>query len=270
MRIDVVSDLHVDMWWYGDVFQQMAGGGDVLVMAGDTGNTPEVAWETALEASKRWEGVLLIDGNHEHYATKRRRHTVDDVNAFLQGRCEAHRSIHWLNPVDGWERDGVRVLGTNGWYDFRAAVRGTQVEQKNRWMDYNNDAVHIGFGHAQPECRAERSARALQAGLEQAQDDKWIHSVVVVTHTIPRRGAPYNGIYATPGYDANTGAFVNTCMEQVGSPKLVAWVFGHTHQPCDTVQDGVRFLANPRGYQGERDVVYRPKTLDLREQVKRH
>ena len=118
MNIDIVSDLHVDFRGGDDPFKGMAGG-DVLIIAGDSANDPQTSIETAKQALKKWRTVLVIDGNHEHYASRRRNTTVDDNNAWMRRQCEQRDGLRWLTP-DGWERDGVRVIGTNGWYDFRA------------------------------------------------------------------------------------------------------------------------------------------------------
>jgi predicted phosphodiesterase len=34
--------------------------------------------------------------------------------------------------------------------------------------------------------------------------------------------------------------------------KIKVWTFGHTHFTYDFVEEGIRFVCNPRGYGGER------------------
>ena len=262
MKIDVVSDLHVDLWGWKDPFRGMEGG-DVLVIAGDSANDPQTSMATAKEALKGWRTVLVIDGNHEHYTCYRHNTTVDDNTAWMRRQCEQRDGLRWLTP-DGWERDGERILGTNGWYCFRGASSGSQEQQKERWRRWNSDWGFIRFGAVPPEQRADLSAHALQRGLDEAEADDDVESVVIVTHTIPRRGTPYNGSYARPPDDTLSGSFVNVWMEDVHSPKLKAWVFGHTHEPVDCMHLGVRYVCNPRGYPFEREgAPYRPIRIEL-------
>ena len=250
MYIDCVSDIHLEFWGYADPFIGM--GGDVLIIAGDSANSPEDEWHVAEMAAKRWEEVLIVDGNHTHYHTRKRGTTVDGTVAWLRAQCARHRNIHWLDPVSGWQRDRIRILGSASWYDFKAATFGSQALQKERWRRGNNDWRFIQFGATPPEVRAELAARALQVGLGQADADTGVEHVVVVTHTVPRRGAPFNGRFSAPHADTLSGSFVNTHMEAVGGGKLRAWAFGHTHEAVDVVHNGVRYVCNPRGYKDER------------------
>jgi hypothetical protein len=67
-------------------------------------------------AAEEYELVVATVGNHEHYDSDDNvDSTVDDIVAAL-----AHLpNVKILRPGEFAELDGVRFIGSTGWYDFR-------------------------------------------------------------------------------------------------------------------------------------------------------
>ena len=280
LDVDVVSDLHVeghegyerarllqrwDSRWRKipaldqvDWLQGWGNGpiGGLLIVAGDVANDPETACAVLRAAAGRWARVAWVDGNHEHYGT---RVAGTDVDANLEAMDRALAGCANVVRLDDGQAvddaaSGTRVVGCNGWYDWNAATGEPVHTQRARWGLGLNDARAIGFGARLPDDRARTQARDLQEALDRAQADESVHQVVVVTHTVPREGERWQGRYArrsTPDHLLN-GSFVSNAMATVQSPKLKAWVYGHTHEACTHDDGNVLWVCNPRGWPGER------------------
>src|SRR5438309_10459367 len=113
MKLDVVSDLHVDIWfgttqlhnpdkrmWEGEQEKSrflhvdwryvQNEGSDVLVIAGDTANNVDTTFDVVGAAAADYSYVLVVDGNHEHYNGDG---TVDENMERFRGLCSQYPNV---------------------------------------------------------------------------------------------------------------------------------------------------------------------------------
>ena len=256
---DLVSDFHTEM-----NRGHMLGGvrighydwaaekqSNILVIAGDLANTIANAIDVLREAIEHYDMIIFTDGNHEHY---QRKAFVSDNMVTLEQFCRTSgKSLIFLgNQKFLLKKGNTAFVGCNGWYDFNFGT-GTPVEQRNVWLHFSNDPKCILF-HSPPEELALLQANRLAAVVAELQDDDAIETSVVITHTAPvKEGLSLDD----EKYFLNqlNGAYGNSKMTKVISAdfhnKIKVWVFGHTHYKKDFIQNGIRFLSNPRGYHNE-------------------
>lgn len=270
MKFDLISDFHVEQntaykdtrgWTEGEpVFfaWHKAKTNPVLVMAGDLSNSHLVSMAIVEEAADYYDHVVWCDGNHEHYSGYLDNTKYNLMNNMERFRVQADRDLEnvtFLNGETFVKFDGTMFVGANGWYDFRFAHGYTPKQQRQEWHLQSNDPVCIRFGKKnRPERMADRQARQIAKIVEEAQDDDSIREIVVVTHTIPHRDGLIKDM-SHEWYKLN-GAYGNMHMSKVRladtKDKITTWCFGHTHWLYDYFAEGINYVANPRGYHGEK------------------
>lgn len=265
MQFDLISDFHVEMnvpnsavgaWKEGDpwFFAWHNANSKILVVAGDTANYVFSTCDIIKEASEYYEHVLFTDGNHEHYASKLLRQTVKSGCRLLNSKFSENPGVTYLNGRNTKKIGSTLFIGVNGWYDFMMAFGYNTQAQRDVWLNESNDSRMIEFGKDDPVKLAIRQSDLLMEHVKTAQDDRDINEIVIVTHTVPHK----KGLISDPThpwYPLN-GAYGNALMEKVRyadkTGKIKVWCFGHTHFQYDFVEDGIRYVTNPRGYRGEK------------------
>jgi len=267
MKFDLISDFHVEMndpfstqstWRDGDPTfynwprQKKS---DVLVIAGDSSNRPEFTIEVVKEARAYYESVLFVDGNHEHYVGyQNHSRTVGRNMNELRKFATETPGVTYLDGEITARFGSTLVIGANGWYDWKGNQILSREMQHMYWKSDSNDATCIRFD---PDGYADKLARShadqLVAHVTAAQSDEAVDKILVITHTIPN----LKGIVPDShrwGY--LNGSYANTEMQRVvkadTAKKIKIWVYGHTHFLYDFVDQGVRYVTNPRGYRGEK------------------
>lgn len=268
MKFDLVSDVHIEMWHdkpdWGDVCDNR-----ILVVAGDTSNSIVRSANALNEAAHFYDHVLVVDGNHEFYDTGRM-NVEEAMEAFRAELFHGKNGnkITYL-PNSACCIEGTMFVGFNGWYDFKMADGFDREAQHNAWKMGSNDSRFIRFKNY-PDKMAADQAHKLAFVVRNGGGNPAIKEIVVVTHTSPL----LRGLRTThdPFWNMMNGAYGNTEMKQVldadVAHKIKVWCFGHTHYNNDFVQDGVRFLSAPRGYQGEHQLDWRgPLSVDTEENL---
>ena len=265
MKFDLISDFHVEQhknlqqlrkgWKQGDpvYFKWNNGTSDVLVMAGDTSNGTKKTIKIVTEAASVYNTVLFLDGNHDHYDNTAWNGKTVQTNIMKMDKfARESKNIVFLNSwIDGtsYIQGDTAFIGCNGWYDHTMAEGYSFKAQKEAWHDMSNDSVYPIFGMA-TEDMARRDAEYLNEKVTELASDSDIKNIVIVTHTVPhQKGLMQNRSHKW--YVLN-GAYGNSLMETVwrnnDHGKIKTWVFGHTHTQFDFVDNGIRFVTNPRGY----------------------
>lgn len=261
---DLVSDFHVEM--NRGVFEKIDGvtkvtasydwksekKNDILVMAGDTGNTINNTMNTIKEASEYYDRILFVDGNHEHY--QKTRYVTDNMKLLAEFADLSRGKIIFLDTKNSYYKDGDTLyIGCNGWYNFSYGD-GNFMAQRAAWGMYSNDSRCILFPKT-PEDMAAEQADQLKRLVLTAQNDDRIKSIVVVTHTVPVKDGLGVDPYGDSVWNMLNGAYGNSYMQNVikadTKEKIKVWVFGHTHYKKDFREGHIRFISNPRGYSGE-------------------
>lgn len=263
MRFTLMSDVHIDInTWNWDLLKN-ADATIPMVVAGDISNDVMEASKWICDLRARFDRVIWLAGNHDHYnlgfhATRvydpvfshkwPYPKTVAEIYDHYQ-RWSNHHDIHFLHR-NSVILDGVEFVGATGWHNFDAAPYLHFEDQVQAWQDSMNDARCIRW--------FDDNRDGYKGVLEAALDDSdYIRGhvksnnlpKVVITHHIPHR----NFVKVTTNHLWNllNGSYVNTELETCMDPSIRAWCFGHTHNRVDKDLNGVRYLNNARGYPRE-------------------
>ena len=235
MKIQILSDLHLEHSHRHPPFVLPATDADVVVLAGDIDNgTRAIDWA---EKAFPQQIVVYVPGNHEYYEAD-----LKAAATALRERAQRSANVRLLDN-DKLMIDGVRFFGSTLWTDFElfGPRNLTQVmaESLKYVVDFRKIRMGDGFLTPQQTIDLHRSATAfLSAGLEKPFPGK----TVVITHHAPHP----NSVHPRWAGNLVNAAFVSDLSRLMG--KSVLWFHGHTHDSFDFTIQGTRVLANPMGY----------------------
>jgi predicted phosphodiesterase len=263
MKVNLISDLHLE---FGDLELP---GGEVLIIAGDacesrtlskhpydpgaleesSGRRPDRAARFFWEECTKYQHVLYVMGNHEHYHGKFNR-TAHELRACLPKKVQ-------LLEQDTVIIDDVVFLGATMWTDCNRGCPVTMETLKSGMNDYRVitwDGGGYRKLHPRDTAKIHQQTKDwLRGQLSEHQDRK----VVVITHHAPSDlsiAPPYrNDLYLNGGYRSDLSDLI------LDHPQIRYWVHGHTHDPFDYAIGDTRVRCNPRGYVGHES---RPDEFD--------
>jgi Icc-related predicted phosphoesterase len=235
MKIQLLSDLHLEHSHRHPPFVLPSTDADVVVLAGDIDNgTRAIDWAEQTFAGRT---VLYVPGNHEYYDTELR-----PAAAALKARARLSANVRLLDN-DEIMLDGVRFLGSTLWTDF--ALLGMQnagqamAQSLKHVVDFRKIRIDGEFLTPQQTIDLHRD------GVDFLQDRlarPFPGKTVVITHHAPHPNSVH------PRWTGNpvNAAFVSDLTRLMG--KSVLWFHGHTHDSFDFNVCGTRVVANPMGY----------------------
>ena len=259
-KFDLVSDLHVE-YWPAPVDWDALRTNDVVIVAGDVADTMAETVKELERLSKAYKSVLYIDGNHEF--CEKLYHGGED-NSDFDDRVRlaiAHLpNVHFLK--DGvFIADGTAIIGRNGHWDYKA-LDGVTVEE--------GEAAVVSKLRLKPEDgalfakQARQDVDDLKEMVRDLNKDPAIHSILVVTHTMPSKGLVPKNLPNIPAFFTN---LANSEMEEVLAEdvngKITTWVFGHWHRAKEETLDGVHYISHPRGTPNKHKPEYKPLPLEV-------
>jgi len=242
MRIQVFSDLHADV---AGVKPIMIGPGvDAVIVAGDTCQGAESAFEILRGVVPMQIPVVMILGNHEYY-----RRCLPEELASARAKAPAY-GIHLLENntiVIG----GIRFVGCTLWTDYRlfgpanvplamrAAAQGLNDHRRITW----SKQPWARFRPAEALLQHSRSRSFLQSELLAEHAGP----TVVITHHAPHARSLH------PKYEKDllSAAYVSDLEDLIVAAAPQLWVHGHVHTSFDHAVGRTRVLCNPHGYGGE-------------------
>lgn len=241
MKIQLISDVHVEFDREGQSYQLPEVERDVLVIAGDLGEGIN-GLEFIVRELER-SPVIYVLGNHEFY-----RHYYQDVREHWRKHQDKVRingnRLHVLDDATV-ELGGVRFVGSTLWADFDGNSPITKTAARRGMNDYYQIAYANGSDrYLTPDdtYAAHVEARKFIAGELAKPHPK----TVVVTHHAPSRQS------IPVGYRDSSvnGCYVTDLEELIQTYAPAAWCHGHTHVSRDYRVGDTRILCNPRGYAG--------------------
>jgi 3',5'-cyclic AMP phosphodiesterase CpdA len=198
--------------------------------------------------------VFVILGNHDHY-----RAGSGPTAPTYESRVAAWRRTCAAAGVRLLERDTAligdyRIVGCTWWsaIDWNDEPNHPLRSRFASDADFARHAVAEGIN----DFRMIRGWSVADHVRRHTEDTAWLTDLlvhaddgrkpIVLTHFLPHRatidaqfrGSSLNAYFTTHRPDLVRHAHV--------------WLFGHTHTHVDLEIDGVRLVANPRGYPGER------------------
>lgn len=261
MKINLISDLHLE---FGDLELP---GGEVLILAGDacesrtlsnyryssnntlgfspSGKRLDRAARFFNEECTKYDHVLYVMGNHEHYHGTYHK-TAEELREFLP------KNVRLLENETA-TINNVVFMGCTMWTDCNRGDPLTMHNLANCMNDYRTITYKRGdsYRKLRPADTAWLhgvSRRWLENQLQEHTQDQ----VVVVTHHAPsflsvaeefRNDRHMNG-----GYYSDLSSII------LDNPQIKYWVHGHTHTVFDYEIGSCRVLCNPRGYAGHEHV----------------
>ena len=243
MKLQIMSDLHLDQWGKSD-FERFPAetqtDADVLILAGDIVSLKERDWKWSVarltEFGVRYKNVVYVPGNHEYWGT-----WVTDVTQALSKLEQQVPGLHVLRPGHQVVIDGKHFLGGTM---FQPWPPPESDEERNQIADsrFIGDFQYEAQGHF----------HALRDYLER----ELVHGDIVVTHHAPSYGSLDDRWAGDP---ANHW-FITPMDELIKAKKPALWVHGHVHTPFDYKLGDTRVVCNPKGYPME-GVRFNPKLL---------
>ncbi len=248
MRLQIISDIHLE--FRDNNYPYIARTAPNIALIGDIGRPFSSVYRRLIaNLAKRFEHVILLAGNHEYYSSPRRKITVAEIKERIRAVAGAYDNVHFLDNTAMFI-DGTRILGCTlwtrippeQWVQVRKEMNDYRMCFVSRFADLN-----LGVPLA-PEHTVYWHEESLQWLKEELSAPGYLDTpTVVLTHH-----APYDKGTSDPQYDSSpTRACYATDLSAMFRAPIVAWAYGHTHWPQDSLLNGVRLISNPLGYPGE-------------------
>lgn len=267
-KVNVISDIHLE---FADLILP---GGEILLIAGDacearkikpemyTGvmprldkyqgpeRRPDRFYRFFREECAKYDQVLYVAGNHEHYGGK-----FDQTIGILREQL-ADCNVQIL------ERDAVEIadtlfVGTTLWTDLGLSPM-VEMVVKDSMNDYRSITKKEFWG-AQTTQVNFRKLRPEDTVREFFKDRDYIdliaknnpdRNIVVLTHHAPSH------LSIDPMYDNDRNREMNRAyysdLDQLilDRENIKFWIHGHTHSDHDYMIGNCRVICHPRGYYG--------------------
>lgn len=234
----VVSDLHLEVNQEYLSFE-IPVCAEHLILAGDVGSLVDYDHYCSFlqKQTERFKLVLLILGNHEFYndtfAAGLQRAQRLEQEPSLKGRLILlHRGCY---DIPGSQ---VTVIGCTLWSNIPEEARdmiSLKTKDFKKIQDWTVDSHN--------ECHS-RDIVWLLDEIKAIQSRN--RSLIVVTHHAPSLQGTSNPQYANSPWSC---AFATDVLSRLPEPSgIISWVFGHTHYTTEFKHQGIRVMANQRGY----------------------
>jgi predicted phosphohydrolase len=258
LKFDLVSDIHVDHW-DGELDWENLRRNDIVVVAGDVADTIERTKQELERLSKAYKTVLYIDGNHEFCEEiYKGSGNTDDFDDRVRLAIAHLPNVHFLK--DGvFISNGTAIIGRNGHWDYRLLdgvdVTEAQADVAEK-LDFPAGSEKIFIKHAK------QDAADLKQLVKELNENPDVHSILVVTHTLPSAKL-LPDLPVVPPHFSNLGSSeLAGVLEEDIHHKVRLWVFGHWHGVKDETIDGVHYVSNPRGTRRGKPP-YEPRPLEV-------
>jgi len=265
LSADLMSDLHVDKW-DGETYDYAAHKkSDIAIVAGDVADGSAVTLAELKRIAAVYKTVLFVDGNHEFYKAGR----VTNAGSVYDFRFEAIEkelrdgiakipNVIYLRDRP-FVKDGIAIIGRNGHWDYKIADGITEKEAiadaATAFRSTFNEAASFSG-------MARRDYYALRDQIIALNNDSSIHTIVVVTHTVPLKELLNKSPKSNLNWLSRGGSSVLRQLQQYDAHKKIKfWLFGHTHEQIQQKIDGVFYRENPRGKRKEGNTGYKPATI---------
>jgi hypothetical protein len=262
--VDFMSDIHADAW-DGEEYDYAAHKkSDIAVIAGDLADGPQRALAELKKIAAVYPTVLYVDGNHEFRDEKDHLYHFN----FAAVEKELHDGIEKIPNVvylkdKPFIKDGVAIIGRNGHWDYAMATGDPMVPDIAAMKDAAS-AFKSSFLNASRFINmARRDFYALRDQVMALDKDPSIHSIVVVSHTVPRKDLLIEKLPVE--WQGRAGAAIMKCLKKYDKHnKMKFWLYAHQHTPAPLkIVDGVTYFENPRGLKREGNITWKPAVVKL-------
>ena len=251
MKIQFVSDLHIDHWGHG-ITRPLPFGpehivGDVLVVAGDVDERIPSLVSYLGTLTETGRPVLFVPGNHEYFS---------ETWTTYQNRLRENLPAG-ITLLDRNETiiDGVRFLGCTLWTNFGGSMRKLR-DCESGMPDYENIVKDDSWRMITGEDVLARHTEE-RAWLKMNLSDPFSGPTVVVTHHAPSVRSNH------PRFRGSriSTAFYSHLEDLIEKTQLDLWVHGHMHNSCDYRIGKTRVVCNPCGYSEDENEGWDPRAM---------
>lgn len=266
MRVFPLSDLHLERRRLAMIPRPTAPF-DVLVCAGDLWEGHPERGLAAIVEIADGRPIVLVPGNHEHYAPTGDGRTAPELLAALETevarRCAEGAAIHLLQHAADTVIDGVRFVGTTLWSDWSLAGRWIDDAGPDRPADpvayaaarmtdpvtgsrEFRGSIRNGDGSVWSPADAMAAHARERAGLVAALARPHAGPTLCVTHH-PAGTRAVDAFRGAPGVPWWLPAFYASAVldDLPDSVRPDLWVSGHFHAGHDVRVGRTRWIANP-------------------------
>jgi len=220
----------------------------VLVLAGDIGLARK-EWTYVpflTEISNRFQQVIYVMGNHEHYKGR-----------FSTSYHDIANGICHLPNVDIYDGefmiiDDVAFVCATFWASMNNGDPNVMWEAKQTMNDYKsirhgptNEPWKRKLLPEETVSKNQEHKDFIFSEITKHKEDG--RTVVVVTHHAPHVGS-LDGADDAFRTSRMGGAYYTECFEDIANSKPDLWLHGHLHQSSDYKIENTRIICNPRGY----------------------
>ena len=272
MKIDFLSDIHLDFWVkelnpQNKKFKRQIDDtikivnpldGDVLVIAGDIGHSNQQAMLFLIEMKKFYKEIIITFGNHDMYllsnamVSKYRAKSENRLKE-LKEICE-NLDIHFLdgNIVN---INGIKFGGTGSWYNLPTS------QDIESWKKVMNDSRIIYNGYAMQSYGMYQSYSQPGTNWDtqkfwESEKSKLVQIAeegcdIFVTHVALNEPTVEEGMNSEYENDSNNIFYYTDNIELLKKSGCKIHIHGHTHQHLDYIKDDIRIVCNTLGYPSE-------------------
>jgi len=272
IKINYISDIHLDFWIPSDVLSneakmikeiktfvdmilpQKEDIGDVLIIGGDLTHYNKQLEYLFTELKKYWDNILVTWGNHDLYFVSNniaRKYKENSFNRIKEQKeiCD-NFNINYLDG-DVIEIQGIKFGGTGNWYMLDS-------DGIDLWHKYMNDSrliaekvIHTQQMYSYGTSTKNyvfNSNRLAKKEKEKLQDISNNGVDVLITHIGMNEPSLDEGMAEVYiGDEANIFYYTDD-FDIVKKSGAKLHIHGHTHQFLKYNKDGVDVLCNPLGY----------------------
>jgi len=246
MKIDILSDIHIDIWHdphtllsharFNEIFNPALpkNKGDILVISGDIGHYNTQNLDILKRLKKEYKAIIYVWGNHDFYlVSNQQKKRYKSGFAKANELRELIQNEEGLYHLDGEiiKIDGVKFGGVMGWYDDSFLGEDREVNQA-LWHQLTNDSKIKGFEDLYYDDMHKIEIEKLERMYQKID--------VMVTHTCPflvQGGEPF--------YHFNGDKYLKD-----GTMKT--WIYGHIHTSAFAKKYNVNVVANALGRKSEK------------------
>jgi Icc-related predicted phosphoesterase len=287
MKVDYISDLHLDFWikelnptnqkhharvetFVKELYNPFHEVGDVLIIAGDLGHYFPMDSEFLLEIKKLYKHIILVTGNHDLYlisSKQQNKYMFNSNNRILEMKkfCRENEGFHYLDGhiinIDGHNFAGTGMSWDTSYLNFlekNNEVKSTKdsvLQMFNNTMNdsrlifggYDNGYVSIGYRREYRQSWC--PFKYFDEQYAKLQNFGEYDMIdVMVTHYSPV--VPPNIDPRWEKEQTSTFYYFDG-IEDIKRINPKYWIFGHTHTEYEFEVLNTKFLCNPLGYPGE-------------------
>lgn len=251
MKIQVVSDIHLEFLDSDEFHLILESSAPILVMAGDIGtHTCKLLPAFLTFVSTSYETVFWVLGNHEYYSDNAEE-SMDDILAKLRGMCP-----HNVKILDNecYELNDIVFIGSTLWSHIHAehALKIQRKVSDFRYIYKSNHPYNQLLSTDDVNRMHNMCLGYILDTVKKVTEHDENKRLVIITHHAP----VLNGV-SDPQYETNSiqSAFASDVAMQLenldANANIALWICGHTHHNFKIKHKHYHIISNQFGYEGE-------------------